>query len=181
MTTRYTRKDSATARPSAEHAPTPNLPLRSDEIAFDRWAEGCRYGGGSIPLGELGGRQRIGVNLSELPAGKQNCPLHWHMKEEEHFFILEGRCILRTSDRRHEMRAGDYVCFPAGTRVAHAFENPFDAPCRMLEIGNKDDDEIAVYPQSNKAKLRALGIIVPLPDGAGLDYWDGERADEPLG
>src|SRR5690606_25232111 len=99
--------------------------------------------------------------------------------EEEHFYVLAGRCVLRTSEGRFVMKPGDYVCFPAGTRVAHCFENPFDEPCRLLIIGTRRDDEIAVYPDSGKMKLRALDKIVPYGEET-LDYWQGERPDEPL-
>lgn len=176
----YTRKDDATARPNAGSGPTPNVPIRSHGRPFDRWERGVRFGGGDLPLGDLGGCVRIGFGLVELEPGKQSCPFHWHLKEEEHFYVLEGRCVLRTSDDRFEMGPGDYVCFPAGTAVAHCFENPFAEPCRLVAVGNRDADEIAVYPDSGKAKLRAVGRIVPWPEGPGLDYWDGERPDEPI-
>ncbi len=148
-------------------------------MAFDRWQEGERFGAAEIPLGDLGGARDIGVNLVELTPGRQSAPLHWHLREEEHFYVLDGRCVLRVDDTRHVMGAGDYVCFPPATRVAHCFENPYDEPCRLLAIGSRVPDEIAVYPDSRKMKLRALGMIVPLPD-EGLDYWHGEPAHEAL-
>jgi uncharacterized cupin superfamily protein len=178
-TPKYTRTDSATARPSASVRATPNLPIASSSLAFDRWREGERFGGGEIPLGDLGGGRQIGVNLVELEPGRQSCPLHYHVREEEHFYVLEGRCLARVDDVRHAMGPGDYVCFPAGTGVAHCFENPYAEPCKLLAIGSRLDDEIAVYPDSKKVKLRALGKIVPWPEQT-LDYWAGERADEPL-
>lgn len=180
---KHTRMDSATATPNRGRAATPNEPIASTTLAFDRWQEGARFGGGEIPLSDLGGAARIGVNLVELAPGRQSCPAHWHLREEEHFYVLTGRCVLRSGEQRFEMGPGDYVCFPAGTRVAHCFENPYDAPCTVLAIGNRDDDEIAVYPDSGKAKLRALGRIVPwppAPDGEGLDYWQGEATTVPL-
>lgn len=179
MKAKHTRMDSASARPSADRPVTPNVPLASGELAFDTFEEGVRFAGGWIPLGELGGARQVGVNLQELPPGKQSCPFHYHQREEEHFFVLSGRCVLRTSEGRFEMKEGDYVCFPAGTGVAHCFENPFDAPCRLITIGTRDPDEIAVYPDSGKMKLRALDRIVPFTEET-LDYWTGERPDEPL-
>jgi uncharacterized cupin superfamily protein len=119
------------------------------------------------------------VNLDEIAPGKQSCPFHYHQREEEHFFVLSGRCILRSGTERYEMGPSDYVCFPAGTAVAHCFENPFDEPCRVLAIGTRDPNEVAVYPDSGKALVHALRSILPLPEQS-LDYWHGERADEPL-
>lgn len=180
---KFTRSDSRVSAPDAAApapSPTPNVPIRSSSIPFARWSEGVRFGGGEIALGALGGKQRIGVKLTELPPGKQSCPMHYHLKEEEHFFILEGRVVLRTDEGRFVMGVGDYVCFPAGTRVAHCFENPFEGPCRMLEVGSSDPDEVAVYTESQKAKIRSLGVIVPMHPGASLDYWQGEAVDQPL-
>lgn len=99
------------------------------------------------------------------------------MREEEHFYVLRGQCVLRSGDARYEVRAGDYACFPAGTKVGHCFENPFDVECEILMIGNRHPDEIAVYPDSQKMKLRALGAMVPLAQEP-LDYWHGERVGE---
>jgi uncharacterized cupin superfamily protein len=177
---KHTRMDSADARPTLARGPTPNEPIRSHELAFDIWHEGVRFGGAELALGRLGGARDIGVNLVELAPHRQSCPLHWHLREEEHFYVLEGRCVLRSGDDRHIMGPGDYVCFPAGTRVAHAFENPHDEPCRLLAIGTRIADEIAVYPESNKMKLRALDAIVPWPP-TSLDYWHDESTDLPLG
>jgi uncharacterized cupin superfamily protein len=181
---KFTRMDSAGVRPNASRTATPNVPIHSQDLAFDRWSEGERFAGAEIPLAALGGATQVGVNLVELVPGKQSCPLHWHVREEEHFYVLEGRCVLRTQDsesgdERHELGPGDYVCFPANGRVAHAFENPFRERCRLLAIGSRDPAEIAVYPESKKLKLRALDAIVPMPEES-IDYWTGERADDPL-
>jgi uncharacterized cupin superfamily protein len=159
--------------------PTPHVPIRSSLLEYKSYGKGSRFGGRSIALGKLGGAQLVGVNLDEISPGKQSCPFHYHQKEEEHFYVLQGRCILRSGTERHEMDPGDYVCFPAGTGVAHCFENPFAEPCLVLAIGTRDPDEIAVYPDSGKLMLRALRSIVPLPERS-LDYWQGEPIDEPL-
>src|SRR5262245_51721464 len=169
---KFTRKESATETASAGRPPRPNVPISSVSIGWDRWEEGTRFKGAHIPLGELGGAEDVGINLVELEPRKQSCPFHWHLLEEEHFFVLAGRCVLRTTEGRYEMRAMDYVCFPAGTRVAHCFENPFDQPCRLLAIGTRCQDEIAVYPDSGKMKLRALATILPWSEES-LDYWEG--------
>lgn len=180
--TRYTRTDSAAGSSAGGgRTVTPNQPIRTADLAADEWSEGVRFAGAEIPLSRLGGGRDIGVNLVTVPPGKQSCPMHYHVHEEEHFYILEGRVVLRTGDTRSTMEAGDYVCFPAGTGVGHCFENIFETPCRLLAIGARLDHEIAVYPESGKMKLRALGRIVAYasPDES-LDYWAEERPDEVL-
>jgi len=158
----------------------PNVPIRSGEEEVRGWSRGERFEGREILLSRLGGATQVHVNLAVLPAGKQSCPFHCHLREEEHFYVLSGRCVLRSGDERHEFAEGDYACFPAGTGVAHCFENPFQDDCSMLTIGPRDPNEIAVYPDSGKAMIRAMEAVVEWPQ-AQLGYWDGEDEDEPIG
>ena len=161
---------------------TPNKPLKSDDLKWEDYSQdSVRFGDKTLPLGDYGGATQLGFNLVELPPGKQSCPFHYHMREEEHYFILEGRCILRSGEKRFEMSAGDYVCFPAGTGIAHATLNPFPEACKMIVAGSPRAHplEVAVFPDSKKAKVRALKAMVPWPQN-NLDYNFGEKADEAL-
>lgn len=165
-----------------EITPTPNVRLRSAELPWlDYSQDSARFGDKTIPLGSHGGAAQIGFNLVELPPKKQSCPFHYHVREEEHFYVLAGRCVLRSGEERFEMGPGDYACFPAGTGVGHATLNPYDEPCRMLVVGTPQAHplEVCVFPDSSKAKIRALEAIVPWPQES-LDYDVGERADEPV-
>jgi uncharacterized cupin superfamily protein len=65
----------------------------------------------------------------------QSSPAHSHMREEEQVLILEGRLTLRLGAETHEMKAGDYVCFPAGQAAGHCLANDSDTVCRFLVIG----------------------------------------------
>lgn len=175
----FTRTDEAKTKP-VRPAPTPNVPIRAADHPLVRWGKGERFASDDLSLADLGGATQIGVSLTVIPPGKASCPFHWHLLEEEHFYVLEGRVTLRSGADRYPMAAGDYVCFPAGTRVAHGFENESDAPCRILSIGGRNPNEIAVYPDSGKMKLRALRTIVPFGQES-LDYWAGERPEQPIG
>ena len=46
-------------------------------------------------------------------------------------------------------------------------------------IGDNQPSEVCVYPDSNKVLVRGLDRAI-FRDPARLDYWDGERADEPV-
>jgi len=98
------------------------------------------------------------------------------MLEEEHALILEGQVTLLLGDERHEMKAGDYVCFPAGRKVAHSFLNRGTGPCRYLMIGENNPNDVCVYPDSNKMAVRALQAQDSIFDMSGVKrYWDGEK------
>ena len=102
-------------------------------------------------------------------------PMHFHMLEEEHALILGGQVTLLLGDARHEMRAGDYVCFPAGRKVGHSFLNSGPGPCSYLMIGRNDPNDVCVYPDSNKVAVNALRPQDSIFDMAAVrDYWDGE-------
>ncbi len=162
-----------------EIEPRPNIPHASAELPVEDYVTGARFGDRTIPLGAHGGGTKLGFHVVELPPGRQSCPFHYHSLEEEHFFILEGRCILRSGDDRHEMKAGDYVCFPGGTGVAHATLNPFDEPCRMIVVGTKEPNDVMVYPDSGKAMVKLLKQVIRWPQEK-LDFNEGEQADVPL-
>ncbi|MGE0707712.1 MAG: cupin domain-containing protein [Planctomycetota bacterium] len=158
--------------------PRPNVPLRSAELPWEEYGTPGRFGDRTLPLGAHGGATQVGFHIVELPPGKQGCPFHYHLREEEHFYVLSGRCVLRSGDERHEMGPGDYVCFPAGGRVGHATLNPFAEPCRMIVVGTRSPDDVCVYPDSGKAKVRSLAHMFPWP-APSLDYMHGED-DSPL-
>ena len=153
-------------------------PFSTDDVPWEEWSEGVRFGGRVRRVGAHGGGSRVGVLIEELPPGRQSAPLHWHTDEEEHVWLLAGRATLRLGDERHPMKAGDYVCFPAGRAEGHCLVNEGEETCRYLVIGERSSNDVCVYPDSGKVLVRATGrTIVSLTPT--LDYWDGEKVDEP--
>ncbi len=102
------------------------------------------------------------------------------MIEEEHILILEGHVALRLGDETHELKAGDYVCFPAGQRAGHCLVNTGKQVCRFIIIGEDNPNEVCVYTDSNKVSVRSLGRGHIYDKAATQDYWDRERKDEPI-
>jgi uncharacterized cupin superfamily protein len=151
------------------------LPVCSDAVAWEPFDHG-RFGSrfrhltravmGKTPY-------HVGVAIEELPPGKQSCPLHFHMLEEEHLLVLEGECTLRLGERRIRFAAGDYACFPAGAKVGHCLVNETDKPCRYVVIGEDNPNESCVYPDSNKVSNRWLGERYDR--AAQMEYFDREE------
>ena len=129
----------------------------------------------------LGMDYRIGVTIEELFPGSQSAPFHYHLFEEEHVLILEGSLTLRLGDGRHPMQAGDYVCFPAGQKAGHCLINESDAVCRYVLVGERNPNEICVYPDTNKIMVRALGRPAIFDANATRSYWAGEETGLPPG
>jgi len=159
---------------SEPEAPRPiKTPFRVEDVPWEEASHGERFGTRWRALGDHGGATRIGAAIEELAPGKQSNPFHFHMLEEEHIWILEGRCTLRLGDKTYELSPGDYVVFPAGQQAGHCLINNSGAVCRFLIIGERNPNEVAVYPDSGKVRVRSLNENYRrLP----VDYWDGEDA-----
>lgn len=161
----------------------PRAPFAVDSVAWEDWSEGARFGSRVRVLSNTrdGDRpMKIGIAMEELPPGKQSCPFHFHMVEEEHILILEGAATLRLGDQRFPVKAGDFVSFPAGAPHGHCLVNETDAPCRFLIVGDNSPDEVCVYPDSNKVQVSALKRVAMarvFDAAATRDYWDGETTN----
>ena len=136
-----------------------------------RWSAGKKFGGIVRELGAFGRSEKLGVNMEDLAPGQWNSTFHWHTHEEEHFFVLEGKGLMRVGRREIEVRAGSYVVFPPNGRVGHALRNTGRGTLRYIVIGTRESGDVCVYPDSKKINVRALRATGRL---ARTDYWDGE-------
>jgi uncharacterized cupin superfamily protein len=97
-------------------------------------------------LGDPLGLTKIGVNLTTLPPGKESSMRHFHSREDEMVFVLEGEVVLHTDQGEQLLTAGTCAGFPAGSRDGHHLINRSDRPARYLEISNRDPEDGAEYP-----------------------------------
>lgn len=147
-------------------------PFHIDRVPTEIFSQGQRFASRVQQLGSFGGAAHVGVCMETLEPGKQACPAHYHMLEEEHLLILEGSLTLRLGDRTFEMSAGHYVCFPAGQKAAHALINSGQAPCRYLLIGERNPNDVIVYPDSGRVGVRLTGE--GYRKSATMEYWDDQ-------
>lgn len=91
-----------------------------------------------VKLAQLTGDEKMSVFAIELAAG-QSIPAHYHNKDIETYFILEGQGIVRTGTLRNEMvvwntevevHAGD--CFTIYPGDVHEFKNNSETTLRIL-------------------------------------------------
>ena len=61
---------------------------------------------------------------------------------------------------------------PAGQKIGHSFLNSGSGPCAYLMIGERNPNDVCVYPDSNKVSSRWLGERYDR--AAQEDYWVGE-------
>ena len=76
---------------------------------------------------DTGGKYAMFTDLTPPGGGP---PPHYHLNEDEWFFVLEGRVEFYKDNVWAEVPVGTAVFTPRG--MVHAFRNPGDKPLRML-------------------------------------------------
>lgn len=97
--------------------------------------------------------RRCKVAVYELAPGKSAYPMHYHTANEEVFYILSGRGLLRTASGEKTVTAGDLVFFPAGEQGAHRLINNHYEPLRYIDFDALAQGDACVYPDSQKCKF----------------------------
>ena len=101
------------------------------------------------PLGELFGLANFGVNLTRLPPGAMSSLRHAHTRQDEFIFILEGTPTLVTDRGETPLEPGMCAGFRADTGDAHHLINRAAVDALFLEIGDRDKDDRATYPDDD--------------------------------
>jgi len=105
----------------------------------DPYGEPCRKRSRKR-LGDAGGLTDFGVNLLRLPPGAWSSQRHWHSREDEFIFVVEGEVVLVTDEGEETLSAGDCATFKAGIADGHHLVNRFDHDARVLEVGTRDPE-----------------------------------------
>ena len=107
-------------------------------------------------LGDACGLTALGVHLVRLEAGATSSVQHTHQQDEEWIYVLSGRGIANIGDERHEVDAGDFMGFVAGS-AAHNLHNPHAEDLVYLVGGNRLAFDICDYPRIGKRRYRIDG------------------------
>ena len=97
-------------------------------------------------LGDAAGLSQFGVNLLRLPPGAWSSQRHWHFKQDEFVYVLEGEVVLVTDAGEEILKAGDCAGFRGGDEDGHHLQNRSGADALILEVGTRLDGDGAAYP-----------------------------------
>jgi uncharacterized cupin superfamily protein len=97
-------------------------------------------------LGDTAGLSQFGVNLLRLPPGAWSSQRHWHFKEDEFVYVLEGEIVLVTDAGEEVLTRGDCAGFKGGEEDGHHLQNRSDRDALLLEIGTRIEGDGACYP-----------------------------------
>jgi len=100
-------------------------------------------------LGDALGLKNFGVNLTTLAPGAQSALRHWHAKQDEFIFVLQGELVLVTDAGEQVLGPGMCAGFPAGRPDGHHLVNRTQAEAAYLEIGDRTPGDGADYPDDD--------------------------------
>ena len=108
-------------------------------------------------LGDVFGLANFGVNLTKLMPGGISALRHYHTRQDEFIYILEGHPTLVTDVGDSELSPGMCAGFKAGTGDAHMLINRSDADVVYLEVGDRTPGDTGAYPDDDLAAVTEGG------------------------
>jgi uncharacterized cupin superfamily protein len=123
------------------------------------------------PLGLAAGLAQFGVNLLRLAPGAWSSQRHWHEREDEFVYVLEGELVLVTDAGEQVMREGDCAGFKAGVRDGHHLQNRSGRDAAFLVVGTRDDADWGEYPDIDM--VFTPGLYSGEGGGGGFAHKDG--------
>lgn len=118
-------------------------------------------------LGDVAELKNFGVNLVKLEPGSCSAIRHWHTKQDEFVYILEGEITIVTNAGEQILKAGMAAGFPAGEANGHHLINRSDLVAIYLEIGDRTPEDEVIYPDVDlMAKHSSKGWIFTYKDGS---------------
>lgn len=131
----------------------PKIPI--DSLAVN---ESCSYpkryrqictGRSRKVLGDAVNLDQFGVNLARLEPGAASAQRHWHSKEDEFVFVVEGEVVLVEDTGESVLKAGEAAGFKAGVDNGHHLVNRSTAPAVYLEVGSRIAGDGCEYTDPN--------------------------------
>jgi uncharacterized cupin superfamily protein len=117
---------------------------------FDRVVQGRQR----RRLGNAAGLDQFGVNLTTLKPGAASALRHWHEKEDEFVYVLEGEVVLIEDGGETVLKPGDAAGFKAASGNGHQLINRSGHDVVYLEVGTRSKHERVDYPDVDLMVVR---------------------------
>jgi uncharacterized cupin superfamily protein len=109
-------------------------------------------------LGNAVGLDQFAVNLTRLKPGSQSSQRHWHETEDELVYVLEGELALCENGGETVLKAGDAAAWKAGVANGHCLINRSNQDAVYLEIGTRQANGRAEYPDIDLVNTKVDGV-----------------------
>jgi uncharacterized cupin superfamily protein len=97
-------------------------------------------------LADHAGLQNFGVNLVRMEPGAISSQRHWHTKQDEFVYMLEGELVLETDAGPQVLKPGMCAGFPAASGDGHRLVNRSPRDAVFLVVGDRLPGDQADYP-----------------------------------
>ena len=108
-------------------------------------------------LGDGLGLNQFGVNLVRLKPGVMSSQRHWHSRQDEFVYVLEGELVLVTDAGEQVLGPGMAAGFPAGSGDGHHLINRTDGDAVYLEVGDRTEGDEVDYPDIDLLRRKKDG------------------------
>jgi len=108
-------------------------------------------------LGDLFGLTQFGVNLTTLQPGAWSSQRHWHEREDEFIYVVDGEIVLIDDAGEHVLTPGMCAGFKAGVANGHHLVNKSGKAATYLEIGARSINEIGHYTEADMVYTKRDG------------------------
>ncbi len=121
-------------------------------------------------LGDALGLTTFGVNLTRLEPGAASALRHWHKRQDEFVYVLEGELTLVTDAGEQVLGPGACAGFPGGVPDGHHLVNRSSAPALYLEVGDRLPGDAAEYPDHDlRVRATSAGWKYTRRDGKAFE------------
>ncbi|GAX41256.1 cupin domain-containing protein [Tolypothrix sp. NIES-4075] len=142
-----------------------NVPSRTTTVYPDEFKP-LMAGRVKQALGNAAGLKNFGVNLVTLAPGSCSALRHWHTRQDEFIYVIEGEITLITNEGEQILKRGMMAGFPAGEENGHHLVNKSEGMVVYLEIGDRTPGDRGNYPDDDI-------IAQSTPDGWMFTHKDG--------
>lgn len=146
------------------------LRRNENEMEWEQWSHGENIEHKRKNFTRELSTNKLVASLYEIPPGKVSWPFHYHIANEEIFYILDGEGELRTHDGTIKVKSGDFLRFPIGEKGAHQLKNTSsEKPLKYLDFGTTNHPDLVFMPDSNKVGL--FGGSAPGQNKKNREIW----------
>ncbi|MEX2449303.1 MAG: cupin domain-containing protein [Rhodospirillales bacterium] len=103
-------------------------------------------------LGDALGLKNFGVNLVRVRPGTETSIRHWHSKQDEFIYVLQGELTLITDEGEQILTTGLAAGFPANTPNGHCLANRSDRDAFYIEVGDRTPGDETTYSDVDMEK-----------------------------
>jgi uncharacterized cupin superfamily protein len=126
----------------------------------------------TVLIGDAIGSEKVYVNIDYVKPGGESVKYHSHSKQEEFYFIVSGKGILRINGEEVPIKTGDVISAPAGKDTGHQFINNSSEILQILDVGTREKGDIITYPDENVVLVKDKNLVFNIKDN--IKNWTSE-------